>query len=715
MEGGAAPSDFVPTRDAAPLQSALDRLLARALAHVRERDPGAARDRWRGLHLDIDAMQALLASGDLLAGFEGEAATLADAARQNRAFALLADLYGLDDLALAVVALAAAAEIDARYGRLFAFLQDDVTRRRPSPALALDLFCASAAQRAAARGTFASGARLRAEHIIELEPVSGETGLTGALRLDPQILQLVLGEPGIDPRLSACCTLRAGRIAIANLPVEPTIAATLRHAAASLRAPIATPLRLMLSGPPGCGQDEAVDALAAAAELPLLTLDARALAAEPGEARMLLAIFRREALLANAVAQIIHADALDGETHAYLRSLLQDELPRLAPAVVLASAPGTWLAAAGDRVGFAPLVFELPSSELRGRIWRDRTAEQGLSLSSPDLDMLAARFRLTPLQIAQATARAAMMLRCQSDIDEPASALRACFAAAPSQGGHDLARLSKRIAPRFTWADIVTTGIVGTQLKEICERVRLGATVLERWRFADKLALGRGVTALFAGPSGTGKTMAAEVIANTLGIDLFKIDLAAVVSKYIGETEQNLDRIFRAAEDVNGILLFDEADALFGKRSEVRDSHDRYANLEISYLLQKMEEFDGVAILSTNLQKNLDDAFTRRLSFIVYFPFPDAADRKRIWEVVWPDAVPRERTLCFDAIAEICKLSGGNIKSAALGGAYYAAAEGTAVGIRHVVRAVEREYEKLGRPLKPQEVAPLLATQQDAE
>ncbi|MBS0562738.1 MAG: ATP-binding protein, partial [Proteobacteria bacterium] len=276
-------------------------------------------------------------------------------------------------------------------------------------------------------------------------------------------------------------------------------------------------------------------------------------------------------------------------------------------------------------------------------------------------------------------------------------------------GGHDLARLARRIHPRFGWNDLVMTPPMETQLREICDRVLHRDTVLGQWRFADKLALGRGVTALFAGPSGTGKTMAAEVVAGVLGIDLFKIDLASVVSKYIGETEQNLDRIFRAAEDVNGILLFDEADALFGKRSEVQDARDRYANLEISYLLQKMEEFEGIAILSTNLQKNLDDAFTRRLAFIVHFPFPEAAERRRIWDVSWPAALPRAPGLQFDALARAFKLSGGNIKSAALGAAFLAAAEDAPVSMRHVVRAIEREYEKLGRPLKQDEVAPFLS------
>jgi SpoVK/Ycf46/Vps4 family AAA+-type ATPase len=237
------------------------------------------------------------------------------------------------------------------------------------------------------------------------------------------------------------------------------------------------------------------------------------------------------------------------------------------------------------------------------------------------------------------------------------------------------------------------------QLREICARVEHSHSVLGDWGFDRKFSLGKGVTALFAGPSGVGKTMAAEVVAGELQLDLYKIDLAGVVSKYIGETEKNLDRLFTAAESANAILLFDEADALFGKRSEVRDSHDRYANIEISYLLQKMETYEGVAILATNLRQNLDEAFARRLAFHVHFPFPDVADRHRIWQIVWPPETPLDGDLDWDFHATRFKLSGGNIRNAALAAAFVAAAEGVSVSKRHVIQGVVREYQKLGKSL----------------
>jgi SpoVK/Ycf46/Vps4 family AAA+-type ATPase len=219
------------------------------------------------------------------------------------------------------------------------------------------------------------------------------------------------------------------------------------------------------------------------------------------------------------------------------------------------------------------------------------------------------------------------------------------------------------------------------------------------------------VNALFAGGSGTGKTMAAEVIARELGLDLYRIDLAGVVSKYIGETEKNLDRIFTAAEDSNAVLFFDEAEALFGKRSEVRDSHDRYANIEIAYLLQKMDSYAGVAILATNLRANLDEAFARRLAFTIHFSFPGVAERRRIWERIWPGATPLSGDLDLDLLAERFTLSGGNIKNIALAAAFLAAEEGGPVSMTHVLHAVRREYLKLGRSIGAAEVdeAPLEA------
>jgi SpoVK/Ycf46/Vps4 family AAA+-type ATPase len=236
------------------------------------------------------------------------------------------------------------------------------------------------------------------------------------------------------------------------------------------------------------------------------------------------------------------------------------------------------------------------------------------------------------------------------------------------------------------------------QLTDLCEQIRHEHRVYEDWGFGSKVSRGRGVGALFSGPPGTGKTLAAEVIAGELKLELYKVDLARVVSKYVGETEKNLSRIFAEAEDGNAILFFDEADALFGKRTEISDAHDRYANIETSYLLQRMEEYAGVVVLASNLRENMDDAFLRRIRFLVDFPFPDAAGRLRIWRSHLPDEAPVSEDIDFQVLAERVQVAGGNIRNIVLNAAFFAAADGgEEIEPGHVLKGVRREYEKIGK------------------
>jgi SpoVK/Ycf46/Vps4 family AAA+-type ATPase len=341
---------------------------------------------------------------------------------------------------------------------------------------------------------------------------------------------------------------------------------------------------------------------------------------------------------------------------------------------------------------------------IRRRIWERLLADRSVRVAPEDLDALAGRFRLGPLQISDAVATAVAHAgwRTGKALAEPTRA--ELFAAARGQSGHGLTGLARRIEPAYAWDDLVLPLDSLTQLHDLCQRVALRERVLNEWGFQQALSRGRGTTALFTGPPGTGKTMAAEVIARDLGLDLFAIDLSTVISKYIGETEKNLERVFSAAADADAILLFDEADALFGKRSEVRDSHDRYANIEISYLLQRMEQYEGLAILATNLRQHIDDAFTRRLQFVVDFPFPDEVRRKRIWDLSFPAAAPVDPDLDTEQLARGFRLSGGNIHNIALHAAYLAAAAGSAIGRPHILEAIRREHQKMGKVLSDSEL-----------
>jgi hypothetical protein len=302
-------------------------------------------------------------------------------------------------------------------------------------------------------------------------------------------------------------------------------------------------------------------------------------------------------------------------------------------------------------------------------------------------------FHLGARQVARAADTARLLARAEDRGILPDD----IQAGARLQNAAGLERLAHRVAPMSGWADLVLPTQVSTQLRELTARARQRERVLDEWRIGERSSRGRGITALFGGESGTGKTLAAEIIAGALGLDLYVIDLSTIVDKYIGETEKNLDRVFAEADRVNGVLLFDEADAIFGKRSEVRDARDRYANVEVAYLLQRMERFDGLAILTTNLRANLDDAFTRRIDVIVDFPTPEEDARLALWRMHLPPQVPQADDLDLPFLASRFRLAGGNIRNVCLTAAFLAADEAGTVAMGHLIRATEREYRKLGR------------------
>jgi SpoVK/Ycf46/Vps4 family AAA+-type ATPase len=359
-----------------------------------------------------------------------------------------------------------------------------------------------------------------------------------------------------------------------------------------------------------------------------------------------------------------------------------------------------------------------PGTAEQRLLWQQTLGTVATHLNG-QIEALASQFNVSAQTIRAAGAEALGRLvgeQSAAFTEEGADGLTAADAAAPIgeiggalweacriQARPRLDDVALRIEPAADWDELVLPEGQKRILRDIAAHVRQRATVYETWGFAGKGGRGLGMSALFAGASGTGKTMAAEVLARELHLDLYRIDLSSVVSKYIGETEKNLRRVFDAAEEGGAILLFDEADALFGKRSEVKDSHDRYANIEVSYLLQRMECYRGLAILTTNMKSALDTAFLRRLRFIVQFPFPDAAQRAEIWRRVFPRDTPTEGL----DIAKLARLNvaGGNIRSVALNAAFLAADAGEAVRMTHLLRAAQSEYAKLEKPLTEAEVA----------
>ncbi|MFQ5524976.1 MAG: AAA family ATPase [Thermoanaerobaculia bacterium] len=595
-----------------------------------------------------------------------------------------------------------APEIDRKYDKLFGYLHDDVTRKRPSVDLVLDLTCATARERLDLRSIFDPMAPLMRFRLVRFAQLSdGPVPLRARqLALDDRIAGLLLGDRAPDPVLAERVRWREPGPPVAESIANADALAQFRESVRAYFDGSSAPrpsIALHLHGPYGSGRMARAAAVSEELGLPLLRMDASSL--PPGDLRHeVLWRAARESLLAPAVLCVGEFDSLakgDAEAKRSLETLL--EAMQLFSRCTILMGEHSWHP--GRRLGevlFAEHDCADSDEATLAESWSRHAGSMHPSLEALDLRSLAGRFRFTPGKVHDAM-RAALdraTWRSPADIEVTEDDVgHACRGLSSTE----LEGLARKIEPRYRWEDIVLPDHQMTQVRCIAEQVRYRHIVFGEWGFGRKLSHGKGLSALFAGPTGTGKTMAAEVVANDLGLELYKIDLSQVVSKYIGETEKNLDRVFAAAESASAILFFDEADALFGKRSEVRDSHDRYANVEISYLLQKMEEYEGIAILATNLRRHMDEAFLRRLQFVIEFPFPTRDYREAIWRVTLPPEVPLAGELDLGELARDVRLSGGNIKNICVAAAYLAAADGGAVSMTHIRDASRREYEKLGR------------------
>jgi AAA+ superfamily predicted ATPase len=606
----------------------------------------------------------------------------------------LAQTFAFSRFDLDVFLLCIAPALDLRYERLYGYLQDDVTRRRPTVGLMLDLLCEPGAQRLQWLSRFADDAPLFKHGLIERAADTASAPLMAqALRPDDAVVAWLLGHYQPDTRLNARLTPPTASDADAILagPVMEALAG-LDPASANGMPPV-----LAFHGPDESSQEAAARWLAHGLDRPLLAAQLPAVEGAGANVAEAVMMTLRDARLTGAVVYLGNWDATlidNGPSVAALNHVLGH------PDVVIVSSRGVWQARGVERERqLVWLEFAVPDFSQRHALWQHFLAEAGLALADDiDLTTLAGQFQLTATRIRDTVTSTRDAALSGQKTDAPPTMTNAgLFAAARAFTTPRLSGMARKITPRYSWSDIVLPDDQRQMLQEIVDTVRVRPKVLQEWGVGEKLTASDGVTVLFAGPPGTGKTMAAEVIARELGLDLYKIELSNLVSKYIGETEKNLERIFSEAENGSAILFFDEADAIFGKRSEVKDAHDRYANIEVSYLLQRMESYDGVTILATNLRANLDEAFTRRLAFAVDFPFPDEQYRLRIWESLFPPGVPREEGLDLASLAKKHRLAGGAIRNIIVSASYLAASDGGKVGMRHLLHGARRELQKMGR------------------
>jgi len=613
-----------------------------------------------------------------------------EAADPPAALDVLCSLFELSAFERATLLLCAGLELDARFAPACAAAQGDPARPHPTFGLAL------AALPDAHWSALTPSAPLRRWRLIELGP--GGSLTAAPLRIDERILHWLTGLPQMDERLAG---LVEPLPAAAPDPLPPSHADRARqltelwHGCARATAPI-----LQLCGGDPTGRRAVAAAACASLGAPAFGMAAILLPPGAGELDLLQRLWERESRLTGGVL-VLDCDAPE------------------AGDPVRGPAPRRWI-----ENGRAPLILsarepfrglvrpmhtlELPrldSSEQR-ELWR---VELGASAAGLDggLEPIVAQFDLgAPAIRSAARSGVARARSCAAGGEGPSpdreALARELWDACRVQARPRLEELAQRIDSRARWDDLVLPERAQQALRDMAAHVRQRVRVYETWGLGLRSARGLGTSALFSGPSGTGKTLAAEVLAAELGLDLYRIDLSQVVSKYIGETEKNLRRVFDAAEEGGAVLLFDEADALFGKRSEVKDSHDRFANIEVSYLLQRMEAYRGLAILTTNMKEALDPAFLRRLRFLVQFPFPDAAQRAEIWRRMFPPQTPTEG-LDPERLARL-NVPGGHIRNIALGAAFLAADAGEPVRMSHLLRAARSEYAKLDRPLTEAEI-----------
>ncbi len=613
----------------------------------------------------------------------------------------LARRFRLSVTEVRLLVCCAAADWAMRFQRYFAYLQNDVQRRRPTVQL-LGEVCCGPDPALGARLQLGAGSPLVREGLLTItaaelpfparQPVVAES-----------VLEFLAGVARPDPRLAGIATVRAAR------PVWPVGRWYDRHReiVASLRRTLERDGGLppvYLGGPDGAAMPLVVEAVAASAGAPVLRVDCRAWLGAGGWTRETLVALRRDAILHGAVVELANMDALadaaGGEPRAAAWcALLRTALDESALPVVIMTGT-TAVDTLMDLLAVPLRGFEIPRPALgeREELWERELVSRAISVGPGVVGSLASAFRFTPGEMRQALdasgvgavpgAAPAATRAIGDDV-----LVRACR----ETSRRSLQRLARRIEPRRTWDDLVLPEDSRQQLEEICAGARGRRRVHDEWGFERALGPAAGTNVLFAGPSGVGKSMSAEIVAGALGLDLYAVDLSRVVSKYIGETEKNLGAVFDQAESTSCVLFFDECDAIFGKRTEIRDAHDRWANLEVNFLLQRVERYDGIVILATNLRSNLDAALTRRIRYAVEFPFPEAPQREQIWRKVFPREAPVSPDVDLEFMARQFKLAGGSIRNIAVNAAFLAASNGGQVTMKHVIHATRRELQKMGR------------------
>ncbi len=608
---------------------------------------------------------------------------------------LLIERFSLSQLEERIILASLAPEIDSSYEIIFAYLQDHIAKRRPSINFVLDLVCSSTHEKLFCKKYLSNSGKLHKFGIIKkISTDPSDNGLNETIILDQRIVTFLLGDMTFDSSMGAYCEF----FTLDKKPMPRKYLDDIKQKIFQYILNKSTykdkKQLLCFCGPNGVGKKSLAHTISNNLNKPLLCIDIGAAFDIQDNLNEMISKISREAVLNNCFLYIHNFDLVlaDPTKKIHFQNLINT------------LKNSTELISFGTTKNPPPeifyhnntsIIFLQPSTYMEQKqIWKSFLQNK---ISDDIVEDLTSKYDLSHHQIESAYV-VAQNLSWSNKQNSEEFLIKHLYDACKAQYQGKIGDLTTKISSTLSWDDLILPSSKKEQLLEIISHVKNKNKILSEWGFNDKITSNKGLNVLFHGQSGTGKTMAASVIAKELDLDLYKINLASILSKYIGETEKNLDKIFSELRTSNSILFFDEADSLFGKRTELKDSHDRYANIEVSYLLQKLEEHNEIVILATNFLKNMDDAFLRRMQFMIEFPFPNKSERLKIWKNTFPKTCPITLTdLDYYFLSENFDLSGGNIKNIALSAAFFASGESYPINMKHIILAIKREYEKIGK------------------
>lgn len=599
----------------------------------------------------------------------------------------LSKIFGLDMIELSALVAAVAPDTDRKYERIFAYFNNDLNKKTPSLHLILSLHLPSREVAENACRYFSGRSPLLKLGLLRFVDANVEEGfLSTRVKADDRVKHFIMSNDFVCPSSANFSSIKFPSAADA-FESQPASEGKIINAITSWHESRHKSVVCWLYGE---GRDEKelmAQSVGKQTGMPIISASLDDISKERDAGEALNSLFRN-AVLHSAI--ILFRDGIKLHEDGLLLSKTFLSLLNDYSWFVIVCDENLWVPERlNEEAAWLPFKVKCMSFSERHALWAK--ALSGSGIDPREIEVLASRFRLKGRQITNAVTHATI-----SSGGERLT-LNALMHSCKLQSPPQLGKFTKKVEPSYGWKDLVLPEDKLAHLKEACSFIKNKYIVYYRWGFEEKLALGKGLNVLFLGASGTGKTMTAEIMAKELELDIYKTDLSSIVSKYIGETEKNLSQIFNETSSGNTILFFDEADALFGKRSEVKDAHDRYANIETNYLLQKIEEHEGVVILSTNLSNNIDGAFLRRMHFSIEFPFPEKKERQLIWGKVFPEDAPLSDNLDFTFLSEKLKVAGGNIKNIALLSASLAADDGGIINMAHLIHAARREYKKMGK------------------